>query len=88
MEIYVHPHALAHGLPEDEILTAWSNFVRSQQRSTPKEGQCVRIGYGAKTPTAIQMNGVVKPFATLIIHAMTPPQGSVMDELGIPRRQP
>ena len=33
------------------------------------------------------MVGIVKPFGTLIIHAMTPPQGSVLDELGIPRRQ-
>lgn len=86
-DVFVHPHALKHGLSEEEILAAWSNFVRSQQRRTPREDQCVRVGYGKTTPGAIQMVGIVKPFGTLIIHAMTPPQGSVLDELGIPRRQ-
>ena len=85
-DVFVHPHALKHGLSESEILCAWSNFVRSQQRLTPREDQCVRIGYGKATQGAIQMVGVVKPFGTLIVHAMTPPQVSVLDELGIPRR--
>ena len=85
-EVFIHPHALKHGLSEDEILHAWSNFVRSQQRSTPHEDQCVRIGYGRVTQDAIQMIGIMKPFGTLIVHAMTPPQASVLDELGIPRR--
>lgn len=84
-DVYVHPHALKHGLSEDEILYAWSNFVKNQYRETPHEDQCVRIGYGSSTSGAIQMVGVVKSFGTLIIHAMTPPQASVLDELGIPR---
>lgn len=84
-DIYVHPHALKHGLPEDEIRHAWTNFVRSQYRETPHEDQCVRIGYGSSTSDAIQMIGIVKPFGTLIIHAMAPPQISVLKELGIPR---
>lgn len=87
-DVFVHPHALKHGLNENEILAAWDNFVRSQFRTTPHEDQCIRVGYGKRTPTAIQMVGVVKPFGTLIVHAMTPPQASVLDELGIPRRQP
>ena len=85
-DAYVHPHALKHGIPEDEILHAWSNFVRSQQREAPDEEQCVRIGYGRRSSLGIQMIGIVKPFGTLIVHAMTPPQGSVLEELGIPRR--
>lgn len=32
------------------------------------------------------MIGIEKPFGTLIIHAMAPPQASILDELGIPRR--
>lgn len=87
LEVFVHPHALAHGLSEEEILAAWSNFVRSQQRTSPKEDECVRVGYGVETPTAIQMIGVTKQFGVLIIHAMTPPQDSVLDELGIPRKR-
>lgn len=84
--VYVHPHALKHGLSEKEILYAWSNFVKSQQRSTPREDQVVRIGYGREVSTAIQLIGVVKPWGTLIIHAMTPQQDSVKKELGILRR--
>lgn len=85
--VFVHPYALKHGIPEDEILFAWSNFVKSQQRSSPYEEQCVRVGYGYKTPHAIQMIGVIKPLGTLIIHAMTPPQDKVLCELGISRRK-
>ena len=85
--IFVHPHALKHGLTEDEVLWAWSNFVKSQQRSTPNEDQCIRVGYGKTTPNAIQMIGITKPYGTLVIHAMTPPQATILDELGIPRRQ-
>ena len=86
-DVFVHPHALKHGISEDEILFAWSNFVRSQQRSTPLEDHCVRIGYGIRFADAIQMVGVTKSYGTLIIHAMAPPQGKVLDELGIPRRK-
>ncbi len=84
--ILVHPHALKHGLPEEEIVYAWENFVKSQQRETPHEEQCVRVGYGRSTPSAVQMVGVEKAFGTLVVHAMTPPQSRVLDELGIPRR--
>lgn len=86
-EVYIHPHALKHGLSEKEIRAAWANYVRSQYRSAPHEEECVRVGYGRETASPIQMIGVVKPFGTLIIHAMTPPQARVLKELGIPRRQ-
>ncbi len=85
-EVYVHPHALEHGLTEDEILRAWSNFVKSQQRKCPRNDQCVRIGYGRTSTDAIQMIGITKPYGTLIVHALTPPQTKTLDELGIPRR--
>ena len=85
-EVYVHKHALKHGLDEEEIVYAWSNFVRSQQRQTPKEDQIVRIGYGRKTSQAIQMIGILAPHGTLIIHAMCPVQESIKKELGLPRR--
>ena len=26
-EIYIHPHALKHGLNEEDIKCAWENFV-------------------------------------------------------------
>ena len=49
-DVFAHPHALKHGLSEDEILHAWANFVKSQQREAPGEDQCVRIGYGLESP--------------------------------------
>lgn len=82
-DVFIHPHALKHGVAEAEILRAWTNFVKSQYRATPHEDQCVRIGYGSKLPTAIQMIGIRKPFGVSIVHAVTPPQKSVLKELGI-----
>ena len=81
--VFVHPHALKHGIPEDEIRYAWINFVRSQQREVPNEEQIVRIGYGATIETAIQMIGVIGVDGVLIIHALTPPQRSIIKELGL-----
>ena len=85
-DVYVHEHALKHGLDEEEIIYAWSNFVRSQQRRTPREDQTVRIGYGKNTIHSIQMIGIIKSQGTLIIHAMSPAQDSIRKELGLPRR--
>ncbi len=45
-----------------------------------------RIGYGKQAPQAIQMIVVVKPFGTLVIHALTPPQQGILKELGMPMR--
>lgn len=81
--VFVHPHALKHGISEDEIRHAWNNFVRSQQRRAPNEEQVVRIGYGRTTETAIQMIGVAGVSGILIIHALTPPQRNVIKELGL-----
>jgi hypothetical protein len=44
------------------------------------------IGYGRQAPQAIQIIAVVKPFGTLVIHAPTPPQQSILKELGMPMR--
>ncbi|WP_139651426.1 hypothetical protein [Raoultibacter phocaeensis] len=85
-DVYVHEHALKYGLDEDEIIYAWTNFVRSQQRRTPREDQIVRTGYGKKTARSIQMIGVAASYGTLIIHAMNPVQDSIRRELGLPRR--
>lgn len=82
-DVFIHPHALKHGITEGEILRAWTNFVKSQYREIPNEDQCVRIGYGSRLPTAIQMIGIRKPFGVLIVHAMTPPQKSILKELGM-----
>lgn len=84
-EVYVHPHALKHGLTEEEMLRAWSNYVRSQNRSAPNEDQNVRVGFGFPDHGAIQMVGIAKEFGVLVIHALTPPQDNVLKELGLSR---
>ena len=44
-EIYIHPHALKHGLSEDEIKEAWRNFVAQTKRLMPKDDQIVCVGF-------------------------------------------
>lgn len=84
--VFVHPHALKHGLTEDQILRAWSNFIAKQPRATPNEDQIVCVGYAEDVPQDIQMLAVSKPWGEMIYHAMTPAQVSILRELGIPRR--
>lgn len=85
--VFVHPHALKHGLTEDQILRAWSNFIAKQPRATPNEDQVVCVGYAEDVPSEIQMVAVSKPWGKMIYHAMTPAQASILKELGIPRRK-
>lgn len=86
MPVYVHEHALKHGLTERQILAAWKNFVARQPRKAPREDHVVCVGYAPGVRKEIQMFAVEKPKGMLIYHAMSPAQGSVLDELGIPRR--
>ena len=44
-EPIVVEHALKHGLSEEDIRYAWSNFVRKQYRGAPNEGEIVVVGY-------------------------------------------
>lgn len=37
MAAIIAEHALKHGLTESEILYAWNNYVRMQQRPAPNE---------------------------------------------------
>ena len=81
--LFVHPHALSHGLRKSDIKHAWRNFVVSQPRRVPHENQIVRIGFARSISTPIQMIGAIRNDGVLIYHALTPPQKSVLDELGI-----
>lgn len=85
--VFVHPHALKHGLTEEQVLQAWENFAAKRRRRTPNEDQTACIGYAPGMAREIQMVAVSKPWGTMIYHAMTPAQDSVLDELGIPRRR-
>lgn len=86
IDIFIHPHALKHGLSRKEILQAWNNWIAKQPRKTPNENQIVCIGYSLFRKSEIQMIAVVKPFGILIYHAMSPAQQSILIEPGIKRR--
>ena len=45
MAVMVAEHALKHGLTESEILHAWENYVRMQQRPAPDEEYVAAVGY-------------------------------------------
>lgn len=36
-EVFIHEHALKHGVSQEEILDAWNNFVAMRHREMPKE---------------------------------------------------
>jgi len=85
-ELYVHPHALKHGLSEEEILFAWENYLRKQHRKSPEEDLALAVGYN-RSGELIQMVGREASFGILVYHAMTPPTVKVLRELGLSRRQ-
>lgn len=47
-EVYIHPHALKHGISEEEIKDAWENFVAKTKRPTPKDDQILCVGFSKK----------------------------------------
>lgn len=83
--VFIHSHALKHGVCEQDILWAWSNFIRKQHRKAPNNDQILAIGFD-RTGRLVQMVGIVKPFGVLIYHAMTPPTEKALNELKIKRR--
>lgn len=85
--IYIHPHALKHGLDEAEIKEVWKNFVAKAKRAMPKDDQIVCIGFSSKRNRAIQMIAVENKNGLMIFHAMTPPQTNILKELGIEKRK-
>ena len=85
LDIYVHPHALKHGISEDRILFAWSNFIRKQRRSVPRENEVVVVGSDQEGGW-LQIVAVDRGSFMLVIHAMTPPSKKVLRELGMVRR--
>lgn len=86
-EVVIAEHALKHGLRAEEIAFAWDNYIGMQFRGAPREGEIVVVG---PTPTgevaelvaAERGNGVV------IFHAIKPPTGRVLRELGLEVRRP
>ena len=84
-DVYIHPHALKHGLSEDDIAYAWENYLRMQYRESPEEDKVLAVGYD-KSGRFIQMVGRRNADGVLIYHAMSPPTTRVLIELGLLRR--
>ena len=85
-DVFIDEHALKHGIGADDIAFAWEHFVALQHRGAPKEGEIVAVGFDTRG-RFIQMVAVVKPYGTLVIHAMEPPTLNVLRELGLERGQ-
>ncbi|MBQ9067985.1 MAG: hypothetical protein IJ131_02835 [Eggerthellaceae bacterium] len=84
MAVIVAEHALRHGLTESEILYAWENYVRMQQRPAPSEEYVAAVGC-TKSGDMVQMVAVIVEDGDLIIHDMTPPTAKVLKEFGMIR---
>ncbi len=82
--VYVHPHALKHGLTENDIRFAWEHFVRKQHRKSPEEDKILTVGYDM-LGRLIQMVGRDADQGILVYHAMTPPTKNVLKELRLTR---
>lgn len=85
-EAVVHPHALRHGILEEDILYAWENFIVKRWHAAPRKDEAVAIGT-TKDGMLIQMVGRELGSAMLIFHAMTPPSEKAMREFGLRRRE-
>ena len=84
MAAIIAEHALKHGLTESEILYAWNNYVRMQQRPAPNEEYVAAIGC-TQSGDMVQMVAVIVEDGYLVIHAMTPPTTKVLKEPGMAR---
>ena len=78
-EIRIHPHALKHGVAQEEIIYAWRNFARKR----PRGDDCwVTIGF-TNIGHEVEMIGMVlADGTTLIIHAISPATERIKRELG------
>lgn len=80
--IVIHPHALKHGLSEEDIQYAWKNFLARRWRKAPNENQIVTIG-ATRKGTLLQMVGTEAQGHHIVYHALTPPTKNVLKELGL-----
>ncbi len=79
-DVVVAEHALKHGLSPDDIEFAWVNYCARRYRGAPDEGEIVAVGYD-RAGRMIEIVAAMRPFGTVIFHAMRPPTGKVLKEL-------
>ena len=78
-EVDVHMHALKHGLNEEDVAYAWSNFVKKRPRGDDFE---VAIGFDSKGREIGMVAALLKDGDVLIVHAKSPAIASIKKELG------
>ena len=79
LELYVHAHALRHGLTEESIRQAWANFAKRRPRGTDFE---VRIGFDANSREIGMVGALLGDGDVLVVHAKSPAIPSIKKELG------
>lgn len=81
--VIVHPRIVERHpeLTENDVREAWENYVRMMMR---EEEQAIAVGFDARG-RAIEMVAKCSGGDYLIYHALTPPTGNVMRELGMVR---
>ena len=80
--IVVLPSALKHGLCEQSLIEAWSNFVRKRPRG---EDCWVTIGFDAGGKEIEMVGLIAADGTTLLIHGFSPATLKVKRELGLVR---
>jgi hypothetical protein len=84
MKTRILPHALRHGLTEDEVAYAWASLIRCRQRQSGDDPpRWIAIG---SLPDGRMVEMVA--FESLagewyVFHAMTPPTTKFIQELGL-----
>ena len=87
MEIFVHPRIMKRHpeISEDDVFSAWINFVRMEHRSEPNSEHAAAVGFD-KNGRLLEMVAVFDGMGYLVYHAMTPPSKKILIELGLSRR--
>ena len=97
--LVIYPHALNHGVTDEEIEYAWTHYILSTEREPNEFGEIriVRIGPrnqysgidGEPTEGYDDFVGIVavrKEYGYLIAHAKIPPINSIIEEIEQARR--
>lgn len=92
--LVIYPHALNHGVTDEEIEYAWTHYILSTEREPNEFGEIrvVRIGprnqyagiEGVATGNYADFVGIVavrKEYGYLIAHAKIPPINSIIEEI-------
>lgn len=84
MEVFVHPRVMERhpDLTEEDVKTAWDNFVAMGFRVAEGAGQVLAIGFDG-TGRDIEMVAVANEGGYLIYHALSPATTKAMQELGL-----